>query len=230
MTSAQRIALSTASKADLYIGFRFFETDTLFDREWDGRYWEITKWHGDRSGNGDANGTVGPGIVEGNMPGMALFWLNAVIAHNTITNYSGWTKQHPPAAIYANSGEATNPAGAALTGAPALFSYNANAGSGIQCNAKGRVRVQAYAWSDGAAAGRSTLTLKMNSASAGAAGDVLDTRHRSSGYGGSGYLDQDIDVATYPVLPGDNFGVSVLSIMANSSTINYNNLLQVQYV
>lgn len=229
MTSAQRVAITTAQKADLHVGFKMLETDTLFEREWDGRYWEIIKWHGDRSGNGDANGTVGAGIVEGNMPGMALFWNAAVIANNTTTNFSGWTKTHSPAALYANAGEATNPSGGALTGAPGLFTFFSGSGLGVQCNAKGRVRVQSYNWSDASAAGRSTVTLKMNSASAGAAGDMLDTRHRSSGYGGSGYLDQGLDI-TYPVLPGDNFGIAILSIMSNSQSVTYYNMLQVQYI
>jgi hypothetical protein len=151
------------------------------------------------------------------LPAMGATWTNAVIANNTATAYSNWTTVTTLPTQFATAGDAGVP----------LISYINQAGRAFQCNAKGRVRADLYCTSDVAQVGRSSVTL--NGPNYGIWGGVPDTRHRGSGYAGSGTLEQYISV-TVPVLPGDQFGCNVLQINAGNGGVSYNTFLQVAYI
>lgn len=207
------VTSTTRPTGNVPYGLRIFETDTLFERIWDGTYWEIVAWHGTRA-NAGASGATNA------MPVACALWNGAAIANGVSTPFSGWNSVWTPSAAYANAGDGP--------GGPALFTYINTAGVTWRCNAKGRIRHTVYAHSDtGVGPGMS----KVDAAGPQTAnlGNSTQTHQRNTGYSGSGTLDQWFDAIQY-VNPGDTVGFTAYSVTNPTSTVSYTVYQQVAYI
>jgi|SRR5215211_5852724 len=208
-TRADRAGINTGAGTALYNGFMFFETDTLFERRWDGTRWMITRWYGDRGGSATSMGA---------MPMMSLAWANAQIASATLVNYTAWTTTYAVPTAFLTSGDGGVP----------LMEYSATAGASIVFRTKGRVRITHFAVSDHGAAGRSSASIVASFYNGNLRGRT-DTRQRTTGYAGSGLLEQYVEI-TADVLAGDTCGASVYQLNTAGTTASYDNFLTAMYL
>lgn len=208
-----RRCLSTARPANPRLGQIIFETDTLFERRWDGTYWEILRWTGQYTGGAYATGVMTASNPQ--QPAMAANWTNATIANGVSTAYSGWTSVTALPAAFATAGEGGVP----------LFQYVNAAGQTFRVNAKCTIRATVNCSSDMGYAGRSSLSL-LTGRFNGIYNNFVDTRQRNVGYSGAGFLEQFIDIIVH-CLPGDTFGTQVYQTNSNSGPCPYNNWSQV---
>lgn len=158
----QQVTSATRPTAPL-VGDQIYETDTLFDRRWDGTRWEIERWHG-------TSNTIA------NLP---AFYVEANLSVNSASPVSVASSQmttvHPPTpSMYSN-----------------LFTTSTAAGSTIVCQERGTVRVTAYASSDLGNSGSSIINV--NAPTYGILGNYRDVRHRNSGYSTAGLVEQMIE-------------------------------------